>query len=36
MSNGEGEGIRQQSEARRGWQALQGGIFPSPVIEIFS
>lgn len=36
MSNGEGEGIRPQSEARRGWQALQAGIFPSPIIEIFS
>lgn len=36
MSNGEGEGIRPQSEARQGWQALQAGIFPSEIIEIFS
>lgn len=36
MSNGEGEGIRPQSEARRGWQALQAGIFLSQIIEIFS
>lgn len=33
MSNGEGDGIRPQSEARRGWQA---GIFLSQIIEIFS
>lgn len=36
MSNGEGEGIRPQSEARRGWQALLAGIFPSQIIKIFS
>lgn len=36
MSNGEGEGIMPQSEARRGWQELQAGIFPNPIIEIFS
>lgn len=36
MSNGEGEGIRPRSEARRGWQALQTGIFLSQIIEIFS